>query len=99
MLHYNNRLRFPKRFLLLQNISVGDTKKDDFYEFWTFWDSPCFFLNFKNFLFKGDKDIFLDAFFNFCFEKNFFWFFNLKFFVNFFIFKEKVVKIFFGCLF
>lgn len=87
MLHYNSKIRFPKRFLLLKK---NESSSNSF--FWDFWCYPKNFLNSKFFIFENPS---FDLFSDFFFKRNFFWMWNSKFFLNFFIVKSNFSKNFF----
>jgi len=74
MLHYNNKLRFPKRFVFLQNPHFNNLlygKRFPDHLFWDFWVFPKDFLNSRFFFFKGGSFV-LEHFSESFFRRNYF---------------------------
>lgn len=95
MLHFYNKVTFPKRFLFLQDIFSGfnnNISSDGF--FWKFWFFPKFFLNASFYNFSFTKNFLYHMNYSMV-DKNKFWLYNLNIFENFFILRKNFSSSFF----
>ena len=97
MLHFFNKVKFPKRGILLQDFVVDDFTAADTV-FWKFWFFPKFFLNSSFFFFRNNYKFFF-FFKKFFLRKNFFWFYNLSLFETFFSINKSFSSNFFWNIF